>query len=386
MINAIPFIRKFLFLLFVNTCCNCLVNAQQVLRLEIIAKPASHKEDTLYVAGSFNNWNPSLPLYRFLKDDKGKEFIELKGVPAGITEFKITRGGWHRTESTATGSSVSNRIINFKTDTTVPVSIAGWADDFPSRPPVTTKSKNVFLIDTAFYIPQLKRTRRIWIYLPESYATNQKRYPVIYMQDGQNLFDVLTAPYGEWGVDEMMDSVRFGKQTIIVGIDHGGNTRLTEYNPYTSRFGKGEGDAYVDFMVQRLKPYIDSVFRTRPQREFTSVVGSSMGGLISFYAATKYPQVFGGAGVFSPSFWLTPDLKQDVVLKKSNFKPAFYFVCGELESEKMVSDMKEIAETVVQNGNKKVFVKTVKDGRHNESFWNKEIYDCLMWLQKNQIK
>jgi len=382
MMNPFSSMRQFVLLLIVSSCCNCFVNAQQVLRFEIISKPSTHKEDTLYIAGSFNNWNPSLPLYRFLKDDKGKEFIELKGLPSGITEFKITRGGWHRTESTATGGSITNRILNFKNDTTVAISIAGWIDDFPSRPPVTTKSKNVFLLDTAFHIPELKRSRRIWIYLPESYATGQKRYPVIYMQDGQNLFDVLTAPYGEWGVDEMMDSVRSGKQCIIVGIDHGGDTRLTEYNPYPSRFGKGEGDAYVDFMVQHLKPYIDSVFRTRPQREFTMVAGSSMGGLISFYAATKYPQVFGGAGVFSPSFWLTPDLKKDIITRKSKFKPAFYFVCGELESERMVSDMKDIAQTLVQSGNKKVYVKTVKDGHHNENFWKKELYDCLMWLQK----
>lgn len=370
--NPLSSMRQFVLLLIVSSCCNCFVYAQQVLRLEIISKPSTHREDTLYIAGTFNNWNPSLPLYRFSKDNNGKEFIELKGLPTGITEFKITRGGWHKTESTSTGSSVSNRILNFKNDTTIALSIAGWADDFPSRPPVTTKSKNVFLLDTAFLIPQLERTRRIWVYLPESYATSQKRYPVIYMQDGQNLFDVLTAPYGEWGADEMMDTVRFGKQCIIAGIDHGGSTRLTEYNPYTSRFGKGEGDAYVDFLVQRLKPYIDSVFRTKPQREFTTVAGSSMGGLISFYAAIKYPQVFGGAGVFSPSFWLTPELKQDIISKKSKFKPAFYFVCGELESEHMVSDMKEIAETVVQNGNKKVFVKTVKDGRHNENFWQME--------------
>jgi predicted alpha/beta superfamily hydrolase len=96
--------------------------------------------------------------------------------------------------------------------------------------------------------------------------------------------------------------------------------------------------------------------------------------------------VFGGAGVFSPSFWLTPDLKKDIIAGKSKFKPAFYFVCGELESERMVSDMKDIAQTVVQSGNKKVYVKTVKDGRHNENFWKTELYDCLMWLQKNQIR
>jgi predicted alpha/beta superfamily hydrolase len=378
--------RRFLGLLILGIICSNCVFAQLALRIEIAAKPSTHINDTLYIAGSFNSWNPSLPEYRFVKQENGKEFIELKRIPPGMHEYKITRGGWHKTESAANGSSIVNRILNFRNDTIVSVSIAGWADDFPSRPPVTTKSKNVFIVDTAFYIPQLQRSRRVWIYLPESYALTQRRYPVVYMQDGQNLFDGLTAPYGEWGVDEMMDSLRAGRQAIIVGIDHGGNTRLTEYNPYTSDFGKGEGDAYVDFLVKRLKPFIDSVYRTKPQREFTTVAGSSMGGLISFYVALKYPETFGGAGVFSPSFWITPDLKKDIVSKVSKYKPAFYFLCGDLESERMVIDMKEIAEAVAKSGNKKVLVKTVKNGRHNESFWQKEMYDCLVWLQKNQIR
>jgi predicted alpha/beta superfamily hydrolase len=367
-------------------CCTTSVFAQQVLRIEITAKPSTHQKDTLYISGSFNNWNPSLPQYRFIKQENGKEFVEVKGVPPGIHEYKITRGSWHKTESAANGSAVDNRILKFGNDTIISLSIAGWADDFPSRPPVTTKSKNVFIVDTAFYIPQLQRARRVWVYLPESYALTQRRYPVIYMHDGQNLFDAVTAPYGEWGVDEMMDSLRTGRQSIIVGIDHGGTTRLTEYNPYNSGFGKGEGDAYVDFLVKCLKPFIDSAYRTKPQREFTTIAGSSMGGLISFYAALKYPETFGGAGVFSPSFWIAPDLKKDVISKASKYKPAFYFVCGEMESERMVTDMKEIADAVVKSGNKKIWVKAVRNGRHNESFWQREIYDCVLWLQKNQIK
>jgi predicted alpha/beta superfamily hydrolase len=378
--------RQIYFLFLFLILCSFFVCAQQGLRIEILSKPSTHQQDTLYIAGSFNNWNPALSLYRFQKDEKGNEYIVLKGLQAGVTEFKITRGGWNKTESSATGTAISNRIIQFKNDTTVVISIAGWVDDFPSRPPVSTKSKQVFIVDTAFFMPQLQRTRRVWIYLPESYALTQKRYPVMYMQDGQNLFDALTAPYGEWGVDEMMDSLRDGKQSIIVGIDHGGSARLTEYNPFDSRFGKGEGDAYADFIVHRLKPFIDSAYRTKSERKYTLIAGSSMGGLISFYAAHKYPGIFGGAGVFSPSFWLTPQLTQEILNKKSNIKPAYYFVCGEQESDKMVSDMKQVADALMKQGHKKVFVKTVKDGRHNESFWQKEMIDCFMWLQKNQIR
>jgi predicted alpha/beta superfamily hydrolase len=379
-----PVKKKFIFLLFFFGC-NTLLFAQ-VLRIEINSKPQQHKADSLFIAGSFNNWNPSLQLYSLKKDEEGREFIELKNIPKGITEFKMTRGGWNKTESSSNGATIHNRILNFQKDTVLKIDIAGWADDFPSRPPVTTKSKNVFIVDTAFYIPQLNRSRRIWIYLPEGYATSRRNYPVLYMHDGQNLFDNLIAPFGEWGADEMMDSIKDSRQSIIVAIDHGGNTRLTEYNPYTTRFGKGEGDAYVDFIVQKLKPYIDSVYRTKSSRENTLIAGSSMGGLISFYAVVKYPNIFGGAGVFSPAFWLAPDLIKELQSKTSTYKPAFYFVCGELESEKMVSDMKAVYDAVKKSGNNNLYFKTLPSGRHNESFWQTEMYDCYYWLLKHQIK
>ncbi len=356
----------------------------QVLRIEIVSKPQQHLNDTLFIAGSFNNWNPSSGDFIFKKADNGKEFIDIKGIPKGITEFKITRGGWNKSESSATGSAILNRILNFQRDTVVQISVEGWTDDFPSRPPVSTKSKNVYTADTAFFIPQLNRYRRIWIYLPEEYALSRKRYPVLYMHDGQNLFDNMVAPFGEWGVDEMMDSIKDSRQSIIVGIEHGNNKRLTEYNPFASRFGKGEGDAYLEFIVLKLKPFIDSVYRTKKEREHTLIAGSSMGGLISLYAAMKYPQVFGGAAVLSPAFWIAPQLVKDIQQYSSTIKPAVYFVCGNLESDKMVSDMKAVYETLKQAGYNNLVFKTVPGGRHNETFWKSEMYDCYRWLLKTK--
>lgn len=372
----------FLFFLFL---CN-VISAQKILRIELESTPVSHSNDSLFLVGSFNGWNPGLPLYKFRKDANGKEFVELKGVPKGIIEYKITRGNWNKVECNTNGTPMLNRILKLVNDTIVHVNVGGWVDDFPARPPITTKSKQVFVIDTAFFIPQLNRSRRIWIYLPEDYALSKKRFPVLYLHDGQNLFDVLTAPFGEWGVDEMMDSIRVSKQSIIVGIDHGGNTRLTEYNPFNSRFGKGEGDAYVEFLVNTLKPYIDSVYKTKPSKENTMIAGSSMGGLISMYAALKHPDKFGAAGIFSPAFWIAPELLTYIKQSKPSTYSAFYFVCGELESEKMVSDMLDVYNEVKKTGNKKLLFKTVTNGRHHESFWKQEIYDCYWWLLKNQTK
>ena len=379
MINK--FIVALLFLFFCNA-----ISAQKTLRIELAKKPVAHIEDSLFLVGSFNGWNPGLTLYKFRKDVNGKEFVELKGVPKGIIEYKITRGNWNKVECNTNGTPMLNRILKLVNDTIVPVNVEGWIDDFPARPPVTSKSKQVFIIDTAFFIPQLNRSRRIWIYLPEDYALSKKRFPVLYLHDGQNLFDILTAPFGEWGVDEMMDSIRVSKQSIIVAIDHGGDTRLTEYNPFNSRFGKGEGDAYIDFLVNSLKPYIDSVYKTKPSKENTMIAGSSMGGLISMYAAIKHPDKFGAAGIFSPVFWIAPDLLNYIQQSKPSTHSAFYFVCGELESEKMVSDMLAVYNEVKKTGNKNLFFKTVTNGRHHESFWKQQLYDCYRWLLKNQTK
>lgn len=361
--------------------------SQSTLKVFIQSKPQQHSNDTLYIVGTFNGWSPGLSAYRFQKDAAGNEFVELKHIPAGVIEYKITRGNWSKVECAGDGTAISNRILQLNSDTSINLVINAWADDFPSRPPVSTKSKHVFVIDTSFYIRQLNRKRRIWIYLPEAYALSNKKFSVMYMQDGQNLFDVLTAPFGEWGADEMMDSVREGRQSIIVGIDHGGNTRLNEYNPYNSKFGKGEGDAYAEFIVKTLKPYIDSAYRTKPSRENTMIAGSSMGGLISLYTALKYPQVFGGAGIFSPAFWIAPQLKDFIKQQSVSLpRPALYFVCGEMESENMASDMADIYKLIRQQGNTNTYFKTISDGRHNEKFWQEQLYDCYMWLKKNQTR
>ena len=167
---------------------------------------------------------------------------------------------------------------------------------------VHTASFNVKVMDTAFFMPQLNRTRRIWIYLPPSYRATKIYYPVLYMHDGQNLFDNATSYSGEWGIDEYLDSIfTLGKkEVIVVGIDNGLSKRMNEYNPYSFRqYGKGEGDEYVDFLVKNLKPFIDKHYRTLPGKKDTYIAGSSMGGLISLYAVLKYPAVFGGAGIFS---------------------------------------------------------------------------------------
>jgi predicted alpha/beta superfamily hydrolase len=204
------------------------------------------------------------------------------------------------------------------------------------------------------------------------------------MHDGQNLFDAYTSGYGEWGVDEIMDKLPSKEQCIIVGIDHGAEHRMTEYNPCESKFGKAEGDQYVDFLVKTLKPYIDQHYRTKADGKHTTVAGSSMGGLISFYAVLKYPEVFGNGGIFSPSFWIMPEIF-NYTQQRLNTKSRFYFVCGDSEGGDMVEPMKKMVKLVRAKGSSEQNSSEtiVKGAKHNERQWNRDFPAFYQWLGRS---
>jgi predicted alpha/beta superfamily hydrolase len=160
------------------------------------------------------------------------------------------------------------------------------------------------------YSPQLHNRRRLYVHLPPSYAEGDRRYPVIYMQDGQNLFDQALSFAGEWQVDEAMHALaEEGFESIVVGIPNMGLRRIDEYSPFRDRRLRkgGRGDWYVAFMADTVKPLIDGEFRTLTEPEHTGVAGSSMGGLISLYAFFRRPDVFGLAGAMSPSLWFAQE-------------------------------------------------------------------------------
>ena len=272
--------------------------------------------------------------------------------------------------------------MKLSSDTVINLTIEEWADHFAKKPRASTASKNVHVIDTAFLIPQLKRTRRIWIYLPPGYNSSNKKYAVLYMHDGQNVFDDSTSFAGEWGVDETLDSISTRKKEIIVvAIDNGGAKRINEYCPYDmEKFGKGEGDQYVNFLVRTLKPFIDKKYRTEKDRQNTFIAGSSMGGLISMYAVLKYPKVFGGAGVFSPAFWVGPKIFDDIETKGKKVNSKIYFYCGKQETETMVPDMEKAFEEMRKVSKSKMACIVRPDGKHAESTWREEFPLFYLWM------
>jgi len=350
------------------------IMAQDTVTMYTAQLPSYHPAGSnIYVAGSFNGWNPNDDRYKFFGGSEGHYYLSLV-LPKGSYEYKITRGGWDKTECKTGGSPSSNRVLNIPGEKLIKLSIEDWADRYPPKPRVSTASKNVHILDPAFLMPQLKRTRRVWIYLPEEYSKEPaKRYPVLYMQDGQNLFDDTTSFAGEWGIDEYMDHLT-KDQCIVVAIDHGGDKRMTEYNPYDNKkFGKGEGKKYIDFLVKTLKPFIDKNYRTLPEMQNTGIAGSSMGGLISLYAILQYPQVFGKAGIFSPSLWITDNkIFTDIKKKAKNTNSLIYLYGGKAEGGQMVVDLIKAADTFHGRTKGKIITAIRDEGQHNEARWRLE--------------
>ena len=154
-------------------------------------------------------------------------------------------------------------------------------------------------------------TRRVWVYLPPRYAAETgRRYPVLYLQDGQNVFDGATAFIAgrEWEVDETAERLITGNEIeplIVVAVDNGGERRIAEYT--ATRDGRvsagGGAEAYGRMVVDELKPWVDRTYRTRPGRESTAIGGSSLGALVSLYLGLGHPDVFGRIAALSPSVW-----------------------------------------------------------------------------------
>lgn len=332
----------------------------------------------VFVAGSFNSWKPDSTTFRF-----SNQSLTIR-LPKGSYEYKFTQGSWQTGETEPNGAGIENRKLVVNGDTTILVDIAGWADHFPQPQKRSTVTENVHIIDTAFFMPQLNRYRRIWVYLPPGYASSHKKYPVLYMHDGQNIFDDSTSYSGEWGVDETLDTL--GPQTkecIVVAIDHGGDKRINEYSPFDmEKWGKGEGDQYVDFLVKTVKPYIRKKYRTKRCRKHQFIAGSSMGGLISFYAMLKYPKEFGGAGVFSPAFWIVPQLKEVIPSKAKAVRGKIYFYAGKAESEGMVPDLLAVFMQMSKNSKAKMTTVIRTEGAHNEAHWRQEFPLFYKWLMK----
>lgn len=260
------------------------------------------------------------------------------------------------------------------------------SDTLDAYEQMSTKSANVTILKKEFIIAGLnENTRRVWVYLPPNYNETTKNYAVIYMHDGQNLFDNITSFIGEWEIDETLNNLykKTGKSFIVVGIENGGKNRIAEYTPYKNeKYGGGKGDIYITFLANELKPYIDKNYRTKKDAKNTAIIGSSLGGLISFYGGLKYPDVFGKIGALSPSFWFSDKIDDFAKRNATQKKSKIYLLAGEKESETMVSDTKKMSKLLSDNGFpfENIKTKIVKNGTHSESFWKAEFLESITFL------
>ena len=251
---------------------------------------------------------------------------------------------------------------------------------------VSTASENAFIIEDSLVIPQFNRTRAIWIYLPPDYDSDDKHYPVLYMHDGQNLFEDTTSFVGEWSVDETLDSLFANgyEVPIVIGINNGGQLRIDELTPWSNeKYGGGDGDLYMQFIVETLKPEVDQRYRTLPDAQNTAIIGSSLGGLISFYGGLKYNDIFKRIGAFSPSFWYADSVYAFTESAEITKDTRILLLGSELEDSTMVLDMKKIESMIaakVSSDNLKIV--GTKDGAHSEWYWKREFPEAIIWLME----
>lgn len=378
-----------------------LVLSQILFSVQVEKAPDTHRGDTLYVSGNFNQWNPADTNFILEKRRDGTWYLErvLDDIPSDRLEYKFTRGTWAKSESTKKGNLTGPRTAVLGEEIRAITEIEGWRDDFPT----STLSANVQILDSAFYMPQLGKKRKISVYLPADYAQSQQMYPVLYMPDGQHLFDEATSQGRigpiEWGIDEFLDQQK--ESFIVVAIDHPRDFDEREQELYVfpnERFPEVSGREFLDFIVNTLKPSIDKKFRTRPGSTHTGILGSSLGGLSSLYGGLLYPETFGLVGVFSPSVWLDEGqiqlFIQQLEVKKAHSQQHYYFYAGEQELRRkpdgsfvaMHLDVMNIVGHIENRINPGLRTEYKQNGRHGALHWREAFPSFYQWfiaLNKN---
>jgi len=251
----------------------------------------------------------------------------------------------------------------------------------------STAGPGVHVLAQPLAMPGLGRERKLRLYLPPSYdSLPSRRYPVIYMHDAQNLFDEATSSYGsEWGVDETMDEFARtrGFEAIVVGIDHGGDERIHELSPWTNpKYGAAQGEQYMAFVVDTVKPFIDAHYRTLPDREHTAIAGSSLGGLMTHYALLAYPQVFGKAAILSPSYWYSSEVYTQTTAHPWRADTRAYLYIGGHEGDESEADVERML-TILRSratAPSRITYHVVPEAKHDERAWRAEFPRAIAWL------
>ena len=360
--------------------------------------------DQIKIAGNFNNWDPFAHNYALSHVSGSQYTIELSFDESEIGtyiqyKYVLVRAGqienpWANVEGTATGGETNNRVyklvagLSTRNDT-----ILAFKNNINATS-VTRGTLTKVTLTMSQYDDNRTRTIRIWT--PDDYdPTGNTSYPVLYMHDGQNLFDTYTAFSGEWLIDEsigaMMDLGYGG--AIVVGIDNGGGDRINELSPSWPLSSEASeynivpsGEKYAAFVVETVKPYVDSHYKTLSDAANTFIGGSSMGGVMSFFMTYTYPEVFGNGLFFSSALWLYESGTVANFINSKGIaglvnKPKVYIYVGGAESS-ITAYVSEMYNNLKNNGYTDLEVKThIEPNKgHNESAWSLEFPKALRWL------
>jgi predicted alpha/beta superfamily hydrolase len=337
----------------------------------------------VYLSGNFNNWRTQDK--EFMMEKIGNNSYQYTfssdfNYPKELL-YKFTKGDWSEVEIDAHGNRTENRSTK-KHSGIQNEFVARWRKNW--LPFKQSFLPQVLLISDKFKIPQLNKTRKIWALLPHDYDQSSESYPVMYLQDAQNLFNE-NAKYGNWEIDKklaVMSEYKIGK-IIIIAIEHAEKDRIKEYNVGKTVLGKGQGKKYIQFLTETLKPFVDSNFRTKKEREFTGIGGSSMGALVSIFTGLLYPEVYGKLMIFSPSLWVVPTLKMDSDSTAPNDTKIYLYAGGD-ESATMIEHVrlfkKNMIATEFVKDKMKINLSINMQGKHSETYWSDEFPKAIEWL------
>jgi predicted alpha/beta superfamily hydrolase len=237
----------------------------------------------------------------------------------------------------------------------------------------------------------LRNQRDLIVYLPPGYHDQpQRRFPVLYMHDGQNLFDGATSfiPGVDWHVGHTADDfILTGtvQPLIIVGIYNTGKSRIYEYTPTKApRLGGGRADRYAKFLVQEVMPFIQREYRVLADSRVTGIGGSSLGGLLSLYLGLKHPQIFGRIAALSPSVWWNQRVIHRLTAASNvEPRPRIWLDIGTQEGPRIVQDVEQYRDLLLQKGwqlGKDLYYQRVEGAEHNEGAWAQRVGPFLQFL------
>jgi predicted alpha/beta superfamily hydrolase len=347
-------------------------------------------EERVTLAGGVNGWNPAAPGFAFTRGQDGTHTLQLPLREGKAFEYRLTRGSWDTAERNADGSERRARTLVVRGDMRVELRVERWLDS-PGKVTLvkSTLTGNIEQVKDV-KSPQLGNTRNLLVYLPPSYRKGTKRYPVLYMHDGQNVFNELTAFIKrEWRADEAAEALAArGHEVILVAIENAGGARASEYLPFKTRKNNHEAkaEAHAAFVVKTIKPLIDQRYRTLPDAAHTGIAGSSFGGIISLYTGLSYPEVFGFVGAFSPSLWVGDGDMFHWVSEHPAPKTMRLWLDmgdheGEMPGERLYAmELTEQMGDMLREQGAQVRVQFGKDAWHTEDAWAQRFPSALEWF------